>query len=100
MGLLYLRKSIGSGQLAQSAQTGLGRKFSLFTNFLYFQGLFYPLITCYKNVSIIDLELSDGLLGTMYHGRCINPLPDDEILDCSKLKQVADDILKCIENEK
>ena len=25
-----------------------------------------------------------------------NPLPDDKILDCSKLKQVADDILKCM----
>ena len=25
-----------------------------------------------------------------------NPLPDDKILDWSKLKQTADDILKCI----
>ena len=25
-----------------------------------------------------------------------NPLPDDEILDWSKLKQIAVDILKCI----
>ena len=25
----------------------------------------------------------------------INPLPDDKI-DCSKLKQIADDIIKCI----
>ena len=25
-----------------------------------------------------------------------NPLPDDKILDRSKLKQTADDILKCI----
>ena len=25
-----------------------------------------------------------------------NPLPDDKILDWSKLKQIADDILKCI----
>ena len=29
-----------------------------------------------------------------------NPLPDDKILDWSKLKQIADDILKCIKNEK
>ena len=29
-----------------------------------------------------------------------NPLPDDKILDCSKLKQNADDILKYILNEK
>ena len=26
----------------------------------------------------------------------INPLPDNKILDWSKLKQIADDILKCI----
>ena len=25
-----------------------------------------------------------------------NPLPDDKILDWSKLNQIADDILKCI----
>ena len=30
----------------------------------------------------------------------INPLPDDKILEMSKLKQIADDILKCIENKK
>ena len=29
-----------------------------------------------------------------------NPLPDNKILDWSKLKQSADDILKCILNEK
>ena len=28
--------------------------------------------------------------------RVFNPLPDDKILDWSKLKQIADDILKCI----
>ena len=27
---------------------------------------------------------------------CVNALPDDKILDWSKLKQIADDILKCI----
>ena len=32
------------------------------------------------------------------HG--INPLPDDQILDWSKLKEIADNILKCIQNEK
>ena len=26
----------------------------------------------------------------------IYPLPDDKLLDWSKLKQIADDILKCI----
>ena len=34
------------------------------------------------------------LLLTLY------PLPDEKILDWSKLKEVADDILKCIESEK
>ena len=29
----------------------------------------------------------------------VNPLPDDKILDRSKLKQIADDILKCIKME-
>ena len=29
-----------------------------------------------------------------------NPLPDDKSLDWSKLKQIADYILKCIYNEK
>ena len=28
-----------------------------------------------------------------------NPLPDDKILDWSKLKQIADDIWKCVLNE-
>ena len=26
----------------------------------------------------------------------VNPLPDDKILDWSKLEQIADNILKCI----
>ena len=30
----------------------------------------------------------------------LNPLPDNKILDCSKLKHIADDILECIYNEK
>ena len=30
----------------------------------------------------------------------LNPLPDKKNLDWSKLKEIADDILKCIENEK
>ena len=28
---------------------------------------------------------------------CFNPLPSDKVLDWAKLKQIADDILKCIE---
>ena len=31
---------------------------------------------------------------------CFNPLPDERILDWSKLKEIAEDILKCIESEK
>ena len=30
----------------------------------------------------------------------VNPLPDEKILDWSKLKEIADNILKCIESEK
>ena len=32
----------------------------------------------------------------MIHRLAFNLLPDDKILDWSKLKQIADDILKCI----
>ena len=34
------------------------------------------------------------------HDLYIKPLPDEKILDWSKLKEIADDILKCIESEK
>ena len=30
----------------------------------------------------------------------LNPLPDQKILDWSKLKQIEDDILECYKNEK
>ena len=30
----------------------------------------------------------------------LNPLSDDKILDWSKLKEIADDILNCIQNGK
>ena len=30
----------------------------------------------------------------------VNPLPDEKNLDWSKLKEIADDILKCIKSEK
>ena len=32
----------------------------------------------------------------LYHMTIINPLPNDKFLDWSKMKQIADDILKCI----
>ena len=50
-------------------QPDMGQNFLLISNFLYVKGPFYIMI---------------------------NPLPGDKILDWSKLKQIADDILKCI----
>ena len=46
-----------------------------------------------------------GISVSQTHLVCIlnilfNPLPDDKISDWSYLKQIADDILKCIKNEK
>ena len=35
-----------------------------------------------------------------YHHQLLNALPDYKILDWSKLKEIADDILKCIQNGK
>ena len=32
----------------------------------------------------------------IFYDATINPLPDDKMLDWSKLKQIADYILKCI----
>ena len=43
------------------------------------------------------------LFHNVFYAICIlrffNPLPDDKILDWSKFKLIADDILKCIQNE-
>ena len=39
----------------------------------------------------------DVKLTLLHYGSwSFNPLPDDKILDWSKLKQIADNILKCI----
>ena len=35
-----------------------------------------------------------------FPSHAFNPLPDDKILDWSKLKQIVDNILKCIQNER
>ena len=35
----------------------------------------------------------------IHHHHATNQLTDDKILDLSKLKQIADNILKCILNE-
>ena len=44
-----------------------------------------------------------GYNETVYRGGklkySLNPLPEDKILDWSKLKQIADNILRCISNE-
>ena len=37
---------------------------------------------------------------SMAISNCVNPLPDEKILDWSKLKEIADVTLKCIESEK
>ena len=41
-----------------------------------------------------DNTIRDCHLHNIYH--TFDPLPDNKILDWSKLKQIADDILKCI----
>ena len=41
---------------------------------------------------ILKKKLSTGI-------NMFNPSPDDTLLDWSKLKQIADDILKCIQME-
>ena len=57
------------------------------------------------------LETTSSTVSTMYNVRIIakirqlekakiNPLPDNKILDRSKLKHIAEDIFKCISNEK
>ena len=42
----------------------------------------------------ITIFTTHGAIHNAY--RAVNPLPDDKILDWSKLKQTADNILKCI----
>ena len=41
-----------------------------------------------KFLSQLDLKIAGKIM--------VNPLPDNKILDWSKLKQIADDMLKCI----
>ena len=66
--------------------------------------------TCIENLDVnhsegCSLSSSTGVLGLGCTGssgifvtmaKTCNPLPDDKILDWSKLKQIADDILNCI----
>ena len=50
--------------------------------------------------SFRPLLLYHCLLITGLGSKSLNPLPDEKILDWSKLKEIADDNLKCIESEK
>ena len=43
-------------------------------------------------MTLLDIYLHAGHAGSTI----FNPLPDDKILDLSKLKQIAEDIFKCI----
>ena len=50
-----------------------------------------------KKEDMCILRTPEGLLaGTINRVSSVNPLPDDKILDWSKLKQFADDILRFI----
>ena len=48
----------------------------------------YNVFKCLHSLGHLKLEL------------CGNPLPDNKLLDWSKLNQIADDILNCIQNGK
>ena len=63
------------------------------------------LLTGFNSIFSISNNIFPKMLGSMvfqsftcYYdvGFFVNPLPDDKILDWSNLKQIADDILKCI----
>ena len=49
-------------------------------------------ISIYRNNTFKSLVF---LVKPVQHNSMFKPLPDDKILDRSKLKQIADDILKC-----
>ena len=49
--------------------------------------------TCFTNQQNLDLDQMERRLQIHV---LFNPRPDDKILDWSKLKQIADDILNCI----
>ena len=63
-------------------------------------------LTTYKTVQSYTTQ-SKKKGGDWKHRNCqgnetglFNPLPDNKLLEWSKLKQIADDILKCIQNGK
>ena len=52
--------------------------------------------TALNTIQSIDQSLNLGQSQNNVYGEWVNPFPDDKSLDWSKLKQIADDILKCI----
>ena len=58
-----------------------------------------PRIRTKLSVKALWTIVGKGCKG-LYSPSIHNPLADDKILHWSKLKQIADNILKCIQNEK
>ena len=64
----------------------------------YNRNTFY--ITAYHSFMLHKSAFQDIVPFDFKNLFSLNPLPDDKVLDWSKLKQIADGILKCIQNEK
>ena len=59
----------------------------------------YDFIVYYNMANSIDLE-EEGRMLMLSIWTCFNLLPDNKGLDWSKLKQIADNFFKCIQNGK
>ena len=72
--------------------------------FFISHNVFYPSQNTYQsfgNLSFVICQCFEfGQVQNFAVWERVNSLPDDKILDWSKLKQIADDILKCIYSEK
>ena len=73
------------------------------SNFTFFHNVFYAIsILKALNSHISVVVCSFFELGTVLQWciwEWVNPLPDNEFLDWSNLKRIADDISKCFKNE-
>ena len=69
---------------------GYGEKLPVFWKEYY--AVYWNINTCKDRCPEIILKIA---LKHHTHSH-FNPLPDDKIIESSKLKQIADDILKCI----